>query len=172
MHDQVQIAQNKDAQIALHQADAVTVPSDNWYDAPVRLDGSMEAMRACLEALAALTCQSDSASSAPILEFRFGDIVTMTSLLSINEQWYLSITALLPRFASDVTQSTAHLTTSAIIESARSILWHADKGCHVIVRKFLVSVFADERSVLDAIADTADEAAAWQESYHGDVPGR
>jgi len=172
MLDQLQMARNQEEQIALHHTDASTIADDDWFEVPCKSDGSTEAMRKCLESLAKLTCQNMDEYSAPILEFQFGEITTATSLLTSGKGEYLSITALLPRPIGDALKSTAHLSMSAAIEGDRNILWHADKGCYVIVRELPVSAFLDERSVLDAIADTADEAAAWQASISIVVSGK
>jgi hypothetical protein len=166
MHDQFHMAEKRAEQNALHRADSAISQSDNWVESPCKLDGSIEAMVTCLEALVNLTCQNNSEYSVPVLALQFGEISTMTSVLVVSERGYLSITALLPRRADDVVQSTACLNISTKIDGARNLLWHADKGCYVIERKLPVSIFLNERSVLDAIADAADEATVW----HASIP--
>jgi len=39
------------------------------------------------------------------------------------------------------------------------VLWHADEGRYIVVRRISVRDFCDDRSVMDAILDTADIAA-------------
>jgi hypothetical protein len=162
MHDQLQMVGNSEEHLVLHLADAMAIPTDEWYESACKLDGSIDAMGKCLNVLMKLTCQDINEHSVPVLELRFGEILTMTSLLTIDGRGYLSITAFIPRPTGDVLQSTAHLAKSATIEGDTTILWHANDGCYVIVRKLPISVFWDERSVLDAIADASDEAMAWQ----------
>jgi len=116
MLDQLSMAKNKEEQIVLHHADAATAPADDWYDAPCDLDGAIEAMGRGLASLLKLTCQEVNEAGTSALELRFGEIVTMTSLLTDDACGYLSITALLPRAAGDVRQSTARLTMSAAID--------------------------------------------------------
>lgn len=168
MFDQLSMAKNIEEQIALQGA---SMTANDRYEPPYKLDGSIEAMHQCLETLAELTCQDMNQNTVPVIEFQFGDIVTMTSLLRVGNRGYLSITALLPRLPDDLPQSTSQLTTSTVTENTHGILWHADKGCYVITRKLPVSSFADERAVLDAIADTADDATALQASMSTIISG-
>lgn len=49
-------------------------------------------------------------------------------------------------------------------------MWHADEGCHIAVRRIALARLGDERSVMDAILETADMAQAWHASLTLDQP--
>lgn len=121
------------------------------------LDGSVAQLNSFLRELVEMTGQSAGARAVPVLELQFGDIATSTVLLVDQDVASLSITALLPRL-----EHAEYQPLSAAAEAGEwECLWHADAGHYVVVRNIPITDFPDERSVMDAIADTADEVARW-----------
>jgi hypothetical protein len=50
---------------------------------------------------------------------------------------------------------------SAVEAGEWDCLWHANAGHYVVVRNIAITDFSNERSVMDAIADTSDLVALW-----------
>ncbi|SFU27787.1 hypothetical protein SAMN05216552_1001146 [Pseudoduganella namucuonensis] len=111
----------------------------------------------------------EEAGAVPVLELRFEDIVTRTSVLASDGN-YLLITALLPPCgdAGYVAQSSGAVSLQAA--QGMEYLWHADQGRHVGMRTVPVAALPDEPSVMDAILTTSDRAAAWFSSRRGHEP--
>lgn len=127
------------------------------------LDGSVEALNRFLQELVEMTGQGSGADSVPVLELVFGDITTMTSLSIAGDAACLSITALLPRKAQTDYQplSSVPVAMSVTAEREYECLWHADEGRYVMVRRIPIENLRDERTVMDAVLDTSDQAAKW-----------
>lgn len=127
------------------------------------LDGSVAGLSRFLRELVEMTGQSTGAQAVPVLELQFGDIFTSTVLSTEQDVPSLSITALLPRLERPEYQplSSAHAQMSAVDAGEWECLWHADAGHYVVVRNIPITDFPDERSVMDAIADTSDQVALW-----------
>lgn len=107
--------------------------------------------------LMALSGQEGAAR--PALELQLGDILTRTSVEPEGEDLYLCVTGLLPPGAPQAFP--VALLRAALDEEERAgceLLWHADHGRCILVRKIALRTFTDERSVMDAILDTADLA--------------
>jgi len=130
---------------------------DDTLDDTGALDGSVTAMCRFLEQMAALADEPGDGSGAPLLKLLFGDIDTVTSISAGGGVPCLSITALMPRRA--VPDPLQAVRSPAPHDS--EILWDAGEGRYVMVRRTPVAQFADERSVLDAILNAADDAKAW-----------
>ncbi|WP_147375917.1 hypothetical protein [Noviherbaspirillum cavernae] len=140
------------------------------FDAAGVLDGSAGSMNSFLRDLVELAGQVDQTHVAPVLELQFGEVITRTAVVLGGEAQYLSITALLPR--GEQPESSVRLPRHFAASRPRAgeyeFLWHADEGCHVVVRNIPVKDLADEAGVLDAILDTSEFAKAWwrQASAH------
>lgn len=106
-----------------------------------------------------MTLAGQEAAPRPVLELLLGDIVTHTSVEPEGQDLYLCVTGLLPPCRQ-------HSSPAAILASTRAqgerdgfeLLWHADHGCYIVVRKIALRHFTDERSVMDEILNTADLA--------------
>lgn len=136
-------------------------------DTPItgELEGSVVGMEKFLRELVELTGQIDWSHSVQVLELQFGEILTRTLISETEEGQHLLITAMLPK----PEQLNYHpLSPTQMAELADfpchdEYLWHADEGCHIVVRKILIKDLHDERSVLDAILNMADDTAMWFE---------
>jgi hypothetical protein len=122
------------------------------------LDGSAAQVIRFLRELIEMT--GEEAQSVPVLELQLGDILTRTTVQS-DDGYYLLITAFLPkcRNAGYIAQASAAVSKQA--EQGIEYLWHADEGRHMGVRRVALADLPDERSVMDAILTTSDQAAAW-----------
>lgn len=127
------------------------------------IDGSVAGLCRFLRELVEMTGQSTGALTVPVLELQFGDIFTSSVLSTEQDVASLSITALLPRLtrAEYLPLSSAQGKISVAEAGEWACLLHADAGHYVVVRNIPITDFADERSVLDAIADTSDQVALW-----------
>lgn len=115
-----------------------------------------------LKELVELAGQGDYAHM-PVLELQFGDVLTRTSLSLSGDVPCLSIVALLPQ--DDRLNYLSRLTRPLVSSNASSheteLLWHADEGRYVVTCSIPTVELPDDRSVLDAILDTSDQARAW-----------
>lgn len=126
------------------------------------LDGSVAALSRFLRELVEMTGHSPGAQTVPALELQFGDIFTSTVLSTGKGVASLSITALLPRLGrSAYLPLSAQAEMTAVGADKWECLWHADAGHYVVVRNIPITEFSNERSVMDAIADTSDQVARW-----------
>lgn len=126
-------------------------------------DGSRHAANALLAELCALCGQE--AASPPVLELQFGVIVTRTAVDAAGEAC-LTITARLPAPDHDGYAPQGANTRFGDLDC----MWHGDEGCHMAVRRVALARLGDERSVMDAILETADMAQAWHASMALDQP--
>lgn len=122
------------------------------------LDGSLAQVTRVLRELIELT--GEPAQDVPVLELQLGDILTRTTVQAADGN-YLLITALLPKrrgtaYAAQASEAVAEQAAQGI-----EYLWHADEGRHIGVRRVPLAQLADERSLMDAILATSDQAAAW-----------
>ena len=118
-------------------------------------------MAAFLREMAGLAGQAEQAAAT--LELQFGDVQTVTMLDPQGNVPELSISAQLPRDEriaySQMSISDGMASPDGASDTA--CLWHADEGRYVMVRRIPVRDLPDERSVFDAILDTADQAGQW-----------
>ncbi|WP_051293506.1 hypothetical protein [Pseudoduganella violaceinigra] len=131
------------------------------------LDGSSHAAKALLAELCALSGQV--AASPPVLELQFGAVLTHTAVEDGPGGPCLSISARLPAqrgegYAAPAWQG------EGIRFGGLDCMWHADEGCHIAVRRIALARLGDERSLMDAILETADMAQAWHGSMALDQP--
>ena len=131
---------------------AVPLQEDSFISAGA-LDGSVDAMSRFLKYMAGLVGVPGN-DDVPVLTLQFGEILTATSLMVSGDLPCLSITALLPRY-----ELPGHF--SAVVPEASELLWDADEGRYVLVRKIPIALLPDERSVLDAILEASDSAKSW-----------
>ena len=125
---------------------------------------SADRMEAFLKEMAGLVGQDDDNPDAvPVLELQLGDVRTLTMLLSDNKVPALSITVFLPRHEllaySQQALSDGALGKDDVTNTVW--LWHADEGCYAMIRNIPLQQLSDERSIFDAILDTADQAEQW-----------
>lgn len=127
-------------------------------------NSSTHRMEAFLKEMACLVGQDiDIPGTTPVLELQFGDIRTLTMLLSDSKVPALSITVFLPR-QELLGYSQQALSDGALgKEDVKDVawLWHADEGCYAMIRSIPLQQLPDERSVFDVILDTADQAEQW-----------
>lgn len=127
-------------------------------------DGSSRAANALLAELCALCGQE--AASPPVLELQFGVVATRTAVDATAGEAWLTISARLP-----VQRQDRYLPQGSDARfDGLECMWHADEGCHVAVRRIALARLGDERSVMDAILETADMAQAWHASMALDRP--
>jgi len=129
-----------------------------------KLDGSSRAARRLLAELCALSGQD--AAPQPILELQFGAVVTRTAVEESPSGARLTISARLP---AQCGQDYAWR-GEGVQFGELDCLWHADEGCHIAVRKIALAGLGSERSLMDAILETADMAQAWHASMALDRP--
>lgn len=122
------------------------------------LDGSAAQLSRFLRELIAMSGQESD--GVPMLELQLGEILTRTTLPAPDGADLL-ISALLPPCgdAGYSAQSSEEIATQAAL--GIEFLWHVDAGRYIGVRKVPIAKLPDERSVLDAILTTSDQAAAW-----------
>ncbi|WP_296555943.1 hypothetical protein [Pigmentiphaga sp.] len=90
----------------------------------------------------------------PVLELLIGDILTRASVEPAGLDLYLCVTGLLP-------PCDGGLPLSALADRQQAgfeLLWHADHGRYVVVRKIPLRSLTDERSVMDELLNTAELA--------------
>jgi hypothetical protein len=127
-------------------------------NAPGTLDGSLSRITALLRELIALT--GHDGGGVPVLELQFGDILTRTTLHALDKN-YLLITAILPKCGDSRHVCVPAGTGPAPHGQDMEFLWHADEGRYVGLRMVPIRSLPDERSVMDAILATSDQASAW-----------
>jgi hypothetical protein len=124
-------------------------------------DGSLVSLTGFLRELAALAGQGGT--HIPILELQFGDIETRTTVERIGKSEFLTVTALLPRSECPpyLSPKPAALLPTGVPQQAATILWDKEELRYIATRRVPVSDLPDERSVMDAILQTSDEAIGW-----------
>ncbi len=88
------------------------------------------------------------------MELLIGDILTRTSVEPAGLDLYLCVTGLLP-------PCECTLPPSALAGRERAgyeLLWHADQGRYIVVRRIPLRMLSGERGVMDEILNTADLA--------------
>lgn len=117
-----------------------------------------------LRELAVLAGQDDTAEN-PMLELQVGDVVSRTTVEMADGIEYMVVTASLP-----ITKQSRYLparTDDACCGEVRprdaTIAWNADTGCYVATRRIRTRDLKDDRSVMDTILLTVDEAIGWQD---------
>ncbi|WP_256081748.1 hypothetical protein [Massilia sp. YIM B04103] len=139
------------------------MPSDSPASRP--LDGSRQALLQLLAELCALAGQD--AAAPPVLELQLGAVVTRATVGAGPGGDCLHISVRLPRSPPSAYAAQAR---HSIGGDGFDCMWHADEGCHIVVRRMALAAFRDERSVMDAMLDTADLAQAWQAGMLLDQP--
>jgi len=127
------------------------------------LDGSPAAATRLLAQLAALAGQP--CAGTPVLELMVGDIVTCTSVA--GEAACLTVTARLPACGQYGYLPAGAALQETLGQDGIECRWHADEGCYVAVRSVPLAALPDERSLMDAILETADAACAWHAQLAG-----
>jgi len=87
----------------------------------------------------------------PVLELLIGDILTRASVEPAGLDLYLCVTGMLPPCDCGLPLSALAGRRHADFE----LLWHADHGRYVVVRKIPLHSLTDERSVMDELLNTA-----------------
>ena len=128
------------------------------------LDGSVTQVIRFLRDLIELSGQE--AQEVPVLELQLGEILTRTTVQTVDGN-YLLITAYMPKCRRSHYVSRTNMDASSQAERDMEYLWHADEGRHIGVRKIPLTRLPDERSLMDAILTTADQAADWFYSRRG-----
>lgn len=131
------------------------------------LDGSVTQVTSLLRDLVQLSGQETQ--DVPVLELQLGEILTRTAVQTIDRN-YLLITAYMPKCRRSHYVSQVNAAAFSRSEGGIEYLWHVDEGRHIGVRKVPVTELSDERSVMDAILTTSDQAAAWFSSRRGGKP--
>jgi hypothetical protein len=131
------------------------------------LDGSVAEITRFLCELIELAGQEGRA--VPVLELQLGEILTRTTVQT-SDRNYLLITAYMPKCQHSYYISQSDEATSLQAAEGIEYLWHADEGRHIGVRRILITDLPDERSVMDTILTTSDQAAAWFSSRRDSKP--
>jgi len=115
-----------------------------------------------LREMVALTGQDDAAET-PVLELQIGEVVSTTTVEMIDGAEYLTVTAWLPVSAKSpyLPARTAEFSADEVPPQAATILWNADCQRYVATRRTRTKDLHDDRSVMDAILLTVDEAIGW-----------
>lgn len=122
------------------------------------LNGNPSKVNAFVRELIEMTGQLDAAPD--VLELQFGDVLTRTSVQIAEFSWLVTM-AFLPKCGDSQFMPQAAMVLSLPVGGNLELFWHADEGRYVGIRRTLVSELPDERSVMDAILATAEDAAAW-----------
>ena len=118
--------------------------------APGTLDGSLVRITALLRELIELT--GHDVGDVPVLELQLGDILTRSAAHALDKN-VLVITAMLPKCGDRGCPPPQG--------QDMEFLWDADDGRYIGLRMVPIGSLPDERSVMDAILETSDMAAAW-----------
>lgn len=138
------------------ESGAGIVKTDDTDDGAA-LDGSPAAATRLLAQLSALAGQQ--CAGTPVLELMVGDIVTCTSVA--GDLACLLVTARLPAGGQSGYLPAGAALQEKLGQDGIECRWHADEGCYVAVRSVPLAELPDERSLMDAILETADAAGAW-----------
>ena len=113
--------------------------------------------------LVALAGQDDTVEN-PELELQIGDVVSRTSVEMIDEVEYLTVTASLPVSEQSryLPARTEGFSACEAPPQAAAISWNAACRCYVATRRTRTRDLRDDRSVMDTILLTVDEAIGWQ----------
>ena len=125
------------------------------------LDGSLSRITALLRELIEMT--GNDAGGVPVLELQFGNILTRTTLHALDRNALL-ITAILPTCSDRGPVCLPAGAYPALHGQDMEFLWHADDGRYIGLRMVPIGSLPDERSVMDAILEAADQASAWMEA--------
>lgn len=124
----------------------------------------ISSVREFLRELVMLARQDDTAAPT-VLELQIGDVISRTTVESFDGADHLVVVASLP--ASGQSPFHSALPGDAVAARARAqgaiISWDADAGCYVVTRRIPARDLQDDRSVMDAILATVDEAIGWQD---------
>jgi hypothetical protein len=116
-----------------------------------------------LRELVGLAGQDDTAEN-PELELQIGDVVSRTTVEMINGVEYLRVIASLPVSEQSryLPARTEGFPASEVFSQAAAISWNAASRCYVAKRHMRTQDLLDDRSVMDTILATVDEAIGWQ----------
>lgn len=114
--------------------------------------------------LVILSGQDDTAES-PVLELQIGDVVSRTTVEMEDGIEYLVVAASLPvsRQSRYLPARIEETCSGEVRPRKTSISWNADAGCYVAKRRTRTRDLQDDRSVMDTILLTVDEAIGWQD---------
>nr|WP_229426427.1 hypothetical protein [Pseudoduganella violacea] len=107
------------------------------------------------------------AAVPPVLELQLGGAVARATVDAGPGGDCLHISVRLPRLPASAQTAQAR---PGMDGDGFDCLWHDEEGCHIVVRRMALAAFRDERSVMDAMLDTADLAQAWQAGMLLDQP--
>lgn len=113
-----------------------------------------------LTELVELAGQSNDGYAGPMLELQFDGILTRTTFIEEGDIPQLAIAAFLPHSSRRLEE---------VSLKPEKMLWDAGEGKYVMLRQVPAVQLPDERSLMDAILDTYDQAKAWL-AQTGDVP--
>lgn len=130
---------------------------DDQIEPTGELNGCVTQVARFLRELIEMTGQDAATTHSAILELQFGEILTKTSIQS-DEKNYLLIMAFLPKCRRSQFMPRSGDTHA---QGDLEFFWHADEGRHIGVRRIPVAELEDERSVMDAILSTSEQASAW-----------
>lgn len=163
MTDHRTMTLNNDRSKLSHEDHDMLVSSEDESMTSDGLTGTPAELRALFRELVELTDQIDPESAVPILELQFDDIFTSAWFPEDSALQCMCIAVLLPRH----TQSSCLPIGCALPLIPKpplkkdALLWHADEGCYVIMFHVPIADLSDERSMLDAMLDAAEQAKAW-----------
>ncbi len=117
-----------------------------------------------LRELVALTGQDDAANN-PVLELQIGDVVSRTTVEMIDGTEYLVVAASLPvsRQSRYLPARAEKTSSDDALARGATIAWNEDAGCYIATRRTPTRELQDDRSVMDTILSTVDEAIGWQD---------
>ena len=122
----------------------------------------ISSVREFLREMVVLTGQDDG-SAAPVLELQIGEVVSTTTIEVIDGTEYLTVTAWLPVSEQSryLPARTEGFSADEVPPQAATILWNAECRRYVATRRIRTRDLHDDRSVMDAILLTVDEAIGW-----------
>jgi hypothetical protein len=132
----------------------------------------IEAALAAFRELAGLVVPGQADQGAPVLELRFGGVDTRTTLLSQGNKLQLRIDVTLFRFEVELLPQLRRFVEFPEAQGGWNMLSRKADGSQVVVRTIPLAVPLDDRTVLNAVLDAANEVSAWHESASCAIPAK
>jgi len=136
----------------------------------LRQGNGVEAALAAFRELAELVVPSQADQAAPVLELRFGGVDTRTTLLLQGNKLQLRIDVTLHRFEVELLPQLRQFVEFPEAQGGWNMLSRKADGSQVVVRTIPLAMPLDDRTLLNAVLDAANEVSAWYESASCAIP--